>query len=116
MAAVHAIAGFRATTDAVSPKAMTEFDPNELPSAWGTFEDAEALRRWSFMRRTPEQRLNWLVAALELANQSGAITFRGSQIPDASAGKSSEFLGDRKRCCGDVVERVFASELAGLFW
>ena len=32
---------------------MKSFDPNAEPSAWGTYEDAEALRRWSFERRTP---------------------------------------------------------------
>ena len=60
---------------------MKQFDPSEVPVAWGTFEDAEALRRWSFLRRTPEQRLLWLQAALELAYQSGAIKPRR---PDAS--------------------------------
>jgi len=54
---------------------MADFDPNlpEPPAAWGTYEDAEALRRWSFLRRTPEQRLAWLVSALDLAYQSGAL-------------------------------------------
>ena len=52
---------------------MKTFDPDREPSAWGTFEDAEALRRWSFERRTPEQRLAWLKAALELAYESGAL-------------------------------------------
>ena len=52
---------------------MKTFDPDEVPRAWGTFEDAEALRRWSFERRTPEQRLAWLKSALELAYQSGAL-------------------------------------------
>jgi|APFre7841882724_1041349.scaffolds.fasta_scaffold444141_1 hypothetical protein len=52
---------------------MKVFDPNHEPQAWGTWEDAEALRRWSFERRTPEQRLAWLKAALEIAYQSGAI-------------------------------------------
>lgn len=52
---------------------MKSFDPDREPSAWRTFEDAEALRRWSFERRTPEQRLAWLKAALELAYESGAL-------------------------------------------
>jgi hypothetical protein len=52
---------------------MKTFDLEQEPSAWGTFEDAEAVRRWSFERRTPEQRLAWLMAALELAYQSGAV-------------------------------------------
>ena len=52
---------------------MKSFDPDQVPCAWGSYEDADALRRWSFERRTPEQRLAWLTAALELAYQSGAI-------------------------------------------
>lgn len=52
---------------------MKKFDPDKDPRAWGSYEDADALRRWSFERRTPEQRLAWLTAALELAYQSGAI-------------------------------------------
>lgn len=52
---------------------MKTFDPDQVPQAWGSFEDAEALRRWSFERRTPEQRLSWLKSALELAYQSGAL-------------------------------------------
>lgn len=52
---------------------MKSFDPDQEPRAWGSFEDADALRRWSFERRSPEQRLTWLKAALELAYQSGAI-------------------------------------------
>jgi hypothetical protein len=52
---------------------MTEFDPKAPPKAWGTFKDAEALRRWSFLQRTPEQRLEWLVEMLEIGYTSGAI-------------------------------------------
>jgi hypothetical protein len=64
---------------------MKTFDPDQEPRAWGTFEDAEALRRWSFERRTPEQRLAWLKAALELAYQSGALRPRR---PDRSPQRS----------------------------
>ena len=60
---------------------MKTFDLEQEPSAWGTFEDAEALRRWSFARRTPEQRLAWLKAALEIAYLSGALKPR---CPDRS--------------------------------
>jgi hypothetical protein len=56
--------------------AMADFDPDQPPVAWGTCEDAEALRRGSFLQRTPEQRLAWLVSALELAYQSGALKSR----------------------------------------
>ncbi len=52
---------------------MNDFNPDRTPEAWGTWEDADALRRWSFMRKTPQQRLAWLTAALQLAYESGAI-------------------------------------------
>jgi len=52
---------------------MSDFKVSEPPTAWGTFEDAEALRRWSFLQRTPEQRLNWLIDMLEIAYASGAL-------------------------------------------
>jgi hypothetical protein len=58
---------------------MKTFDPGQEPSAWGSYEDAEALRRWSFERRTPAQRLAWLKAALELAYQSGALKPRRAE-------------------------------------
>jgi len=59
------------------------FDPtkSEPPPAWGTYEDAEALREWAFLRRTPEQRLQWLVSALTLAYQSGALQPRTPDNP-----------------------------------
>lgn len=63
---------------------MVEFDPSSEPQAWGSWEDAEALRRWSFERRTPAQRLAWLQAALDLAYQSGAIKPRRPGGPDPS--------------------------------
>lgn len=62
---------------------MQDFDPDKEPQAWGTYEDAEALRRWSFARRTPEQRLAWLKAALDLAYQSGALEPRRPIPPPA---------------------------------
>ena len=42
-------------------------------TTFGTWDDAERLRRWAFLQRSPQQRLDWLVEALELAYQSGAI-------------------------------------------
>jgi hypothetical protein len=50
-------------------------------SSWGSFEDAESLRRWAFLRRTPAQRLDWLIEMLEIAYRTGAIKPRG---PDSS--------------------------------
>lgn len=62
---------------------MKSFEPDRVPCAWGSYEDADALRRWSFERRTPEQRLAWLTAALELAYQSGALQPRRPEaLPD----------------------------------
>lgn len=52
---------------------MLTFNDKGEPCGWGTWEDAEALRRWSFLRRMPEQRLAWLVSALELAYMSGVL-------------------------------------------
>ena len=59
--------------------ALSIFQADCEPSAWGSWEDAEALRRWSFRRRTPERRLAWLVSTLELAYASGALTPRGAR-------------------------------------
>jgi len=44
----------------------------EPPPGTGSFEDAERLRRWSFLQRSPQQRLDWLMQALEIAYASGA--------------------------------------------
>lgn len=43
---------------------MFENDREAPPAGFGAWQDAEALRRWSFARRSPQQRLDWLVAAL----------------------------------------------------
>lgn len=69
---------------------MKTFDPGKEPQAWGSYEDAEALRRWSFERRTPEQRLAWLEAALELAYQSGALKPRRPVSADLPLGADSD--------------------------
>ena len=64
---------------------MLGFDPASEPHAWGAFEDAERLRRWSFLRRTPEQRLASLTATLELACQSGALKPRRPESADSTS-------------------------------
>jgi len=47
---------------------------NELPPpGFGDWRDAEALRRWSFARRTPQQRLDWLVAALTMKYEAAEV-------------------------------------------
>jgi hypothetical protein len=60
---------------------------DEPPAAWGTHEDAEALRRWAFLRRTPAERLAWLVEMLEIAYRTGALKPRG---PDPSVSGRSQ--------------------------
>jgi hypothetical protein len=52
---------------------MSDFKINEPPQAWGSYEDAVKLRQWSFLQRTPEQRLEWLIEMLEVAYASGAL-------------------------------------------
>jgi hypothetical protein len=42
-------------------------------TTFGSWQDAEELRKWSFLKRTPQQRLDWLVQALSIAYQSGAL-------------------------------------------
>lgn len=58
------------------------------PAAWGSFEDAEALRRWAFLRRTPAQRLAWLVEMLEIAYRTGALKPRGPVAMDSARGEA----------------------------
>ena len=65
---------------------MTPVDPKTPPTAWGTFEHAEALRRWAFLERTPEQRLEWLIEMLDIAYASGAIkAHRPADAPIAAS-------------------------------
>lgn len=45
----------------------------EPPAMSGTYADAERLRKWSFLQRTPQQRLDWLIAVLRIAYQRGAL-------------------------------------------
>jgi hypothetical protein len=40
---------------------------------FGGWKEAEDLRKWSFLQRTPQQRLDWLVQALAVAYECGAI-------------------------------------------
>jgi hypothetical protein len=52
---------------------VKEFGRDETPVAWGTWEDAEALQRWSFLQKTPEQRLDWLISMLQIAYERGGL-------------------------------------------
>jgi hypothetical protein len=47
-------------------------EANSPPEGFGAWRDAENLRRWSFARRTPQQRLDWLVAALTIWYEAAA--------------------------------------------
>jgi hypothetical protein len=54
-------------------------NPDEVktrPAKFGSWQDAENLRQWSFLQRTPQQRLDWLVQALEIAYQCGAMAVK----------------------------------------
>jgi hypothetical protein len=54
--------------------ARIQVDPGERPPPGsGTYEDAERLRKWSFRRRSPQQRFEWLMAVLEIAYRRGAL-------------------------------------------
>ncbi len=52
---------------------MTHDESPPPITTFGSWQDAEELRKWSFLRRTPQQRLDWLVQALSIAYQSGAL-------------------------------------------
>jgi len=56
-------------------------DELKPPPSFGSWEDAEKLRKWAFRQRTPQQRLDWLVQALTIAYQCGAL-----KRPAAEAG------------------------------
>lgn len=62
---------------------MTEFDRHSIPEAWGSFEDAEKLRRWAFLQKSPAERLTWMIEMLEIAYATGARQL--SPPPDGPA-------------------------------
>jgi len=70
---------------------VTEFDPQSIPQAWGTYDDAERLRRWAFLRKTPGERLSWMVEMLEIAYATGARqpAARAPTTPPALCGKAA---------------------------
>jgi Nucleotidyl transferase AbiEii toxin, Type IV TA system len=43
------------------------------PPNSGSFEDARELAEWDFLRRTPEQRLQWLINILKIGYATGAF-------------------------------------------
>jgi hypothetical protein len=52
---------------------MSLEEPKQPAPKFGSWKDAEELRKWAFLQRTPQQRLDWLVQALTLAYESGAL-------------------------------------------
>ena len=62
---------------------MTAFDPNTPPPSTGSFEDARRLAEWDFLRKTPEQRMQWLIQMLDIGYASGAFRPR---VPLATSG------------------------------
>jgi hypothetical protein len=52
---------------------VTNFDASSPPPTSGSFEDARLLAEWDFLRKTPEQRLQWLVGMLDIGYASGAF-------------------------------------------
>jgi hypothetical protein len=53
-----------------------------IPEDWGSWQQAEAWRKQSFLARTPAQRLQWLKAALILAYDSGALKYPADPQPE----------------------------------
>jgi hypothetical protein len=62
---------------------MTSFDPHTPPPSIGSFEDARRLAEWDFLRKTPEQRLQWLIEMLDIGYASGAFPRPGQPVPEA---------------------------------
>jgi hypothetical protein len=62
-------------------------DPKKTPPPnFGSWQEAEDLRKWSFLQRSPQQRLDWLVQALAIAYECGALENRGEKSPRRSGG------------------------------
>ncbi len=69
------------------PEITPENTVQEPPVLQGSYEDAVTLRRWSFLQRTPTQRLEWLVSMLRIAYQTGALKPRE---PGSTQGHGAE--------------------------
>ncbi|MEP7311726.1 MAG: hypothetical protein ABI859_04045 [Pseudomonadota bacterium] len=67
---------------------MTHTDTQQ-PAVLGTFDDARRLAEWDFLRKTPEQRLTWLIDMLTIGYATGAFkpaegTFQNPQPKPAT--------------------------------
>ncbi len=51
---------------------MSTFDPSRPPPVTGSYEDARRLAEWDFLRKSPEQRLRWLIDMLQLSPSARA--------------------------------------------
>ena len=58
------------------------------PVSFGAWSDAEELRKWSFLRRTPQQRLDWLIDALSIRSLVRAAD--GTPAGDVQTGQTEE--------------------------
>jgi hypothetical protein len=86
-------------------------------SSWGSFEDAESLRRWAFLRRTPAQRLDWLIEMLEIAYRTGAIKPRGRtllNLDDPALKWHPELIFPRNSPCAGIPQCTISAEVD--FW
>ena len=63
---------------------MSDVYSKNAARQFGAWLDAENLRKWSFLQRTPQQRLDWLVQALELAYQCGALISDSRDAPSSN--------------------------------
>ena len=81
------VRGVRETSDGLIGRIVVNLpSDDEPPASDGSYGDAEELRRWAFLRRTPAERLAWLIEALEIAYRSGALKPRGPEGPPGPAG------------------------------
>jgi hypothetical protein len=65
---------------------MIPEEKNTSPPNFGSWQEAEDLRKWSFLQRSPQQRLDWLVQALSLAYECGALENRAENRQAAQHG------------------------------
>jgi hypothetical protein len=66
---------------------MNDDQATAAAPAFGSWQDAENLRKWSFLQRTPQQRLDWLIQALNVAYECGALRPRRATEHERGAGE-----------------------------
>jgi hypothetical protein len=65
---------------------MSTDEKKTSPPNFGSWQDAEDLRKWAFLQRSPQQRLDWLVQALTIAYECGALDHRAENRQVARRG------------------------------